>query len=136
LSVRLERHQRSALELAEWLAARPEVVRVLHPALIDDPGHALWQRDFTGASGLFAIVLKPQSHAALAAMLDGMELFGMGYSWGGYESLILPFNPASYRSVTKWQAEGPALRLHAGLEDIDDLKADLEASFARLAAGA
>ncbi len=136
LSVRLERHQRSALELAEWLAARPEVVRVLHPALTDDPGHALWQRDFTGASGLFAIVLKPQSHAALAAMLDGMELFGMGYSWGGYESLILPFNPASYRSVTKWQAEGPALRLHAGLEDIDDLKADLEAGFARLAAGA
>ena len=134
LSVRLERHQKSGLELAEWLAARPEVVRVLHPALPSDPGHALWQRDFTGASGLFGIVMKPHSHDALAAMLDDMELFGMGYSWGGYESLILPFDPSSYRSVTTWQEDGPGLRLHAGLEDIDDLKADLEAGFARLSA--
>ena len=134
LSVRLERHQKSGLELAEWLAARPEVVRVLHPALPSDPGHALWQRDFTGASGLFGIVLKSQSHDALAAMLDGMELFGMGYSWGGFESLILPFDPSSYRSVTSWQEDGPGLRLHVGLEDIDDLKADLAAGFTRLAA--
>ena len=93
LSVRLERHQRTGLELADWLAARPEVDRVLHPARPGDPGHALWQRDFTGASGLFSIVLKPCSREGLAAMLDGLELFGMGYSWGGYESLILPFNP-------------------------------------------
>ena len=134
LSVRLGRHQTSGLALAEWLAARPEVDRVIHPALPGDAGHALWQRDFTGASGLFSIVLKPASHKALAAMLDGLELFGMGYSWGGFESLILPFDPKTYRSATTWEAKGPALRLHAGLEDVDDLKADLDAGFARLAA--
>ncbi|HUW73936.1 MAG TPA: cystathionine beta-lyase [Methyloceanibacter sp.] len=134
LSVRLARHQESGLAVAEWLAARPEVERVIHPALPGDAGHALWQRDFTGASGLFAIVLKPASHDALAAMLDHLELFGMGYSWGGYESLILPFDPRTYRSATTWQVEGPALRLHIGLEDVEDLKADLDAGFARLAA--
>jgi cystathionine beta-lyase len=134
LSVRLARHQQSGLELARWLKARPEVARVLHPALPSDPGHALWRRDFTGASGLFSIVLKPASRAALAAMLDGLSLFGMGYSWGGFESLILPFDPSDYRTATNWQAEGPAIRLHVGLEDVEDLKADLEAGFARLAA--
>jgi cystathionine beta-lyase len=134
LSVRLARHQQSGLELARWLEARPEVAHVLHPALPSDPGHALWRRDFTGASGLFSIVLKPASRAALAAMLDGLSLFGMGYSWGGFESLILPFDPSDYRTATKWQAEGPAIRLHVGLEDVEDLKADLEAGFARLAA--
>jgi cysteine-S-conjugate beta-lyase len=133
LSVRLARHQQSGLELARWLEARPEVARVLHPALPSDPGHQLWRRDFTGASGLFAIILNPAPHAALAAMLDGLSLFGMGYSWGGFESLILPFDPSDYRTVTKWQAEGPALRLHVGLEDVEDLKADLEAGFGRLA---
>ncbi|MBC8012877.1 MAG: cystathionine beta-lyase [Methyloceanibacter sp.] len=132
LGVRLERHQRSGLELARWLAERAEVARVLHPALPSDPGHALWSRDFTGASGLFSIVLKPVPQARLAAMLDGLSLFGMGYSWGGFESLILPFDPAAYRTATTWQAEGPALRLHIGLEDVEDLKADLEAGFARL----
>jgi cysteine-S-conjugate beta-lyase len=134
LSVRLARHQQSALELARWLKSRPEVARVLHPALPSDPGHALWRRDFTGASGLFAIILKPAPPAALAAMLDGLSLFGMGYSWGGFESLILPFDPRDYRTATTWEAEGPALRLHVGLEDVDDLKADLEAGFARLTA--
>ena len=133
LGVRLERHQRSGLELARWLAERPEVARVMYPVLPSDPGHALWKRDFTGASGLFSIVLKPVPHAKLAAMLDGLNLFGMGYSWGGFESLILPFDPRAYRSATTWRAEGPALRLHVGLEDVDDLKADLEAGFARLA---
>ena len=133
LGVRLERHQRSGLELARWLAGRPEVARVIHPALPADPGHALWSRDFTGASGLFSIVLKPVARTKLAAMVDGLSLFGMGYSWGGFESLILPFDPSAYRTATKWQAEGPALRLHAGLEDVEDLKADLEAGFARLA---
>ena len=133
LGVRLERHQRSGLELARWLAERPEVARVMYPVLPSDPGHALWKRDFTGASGLFSIVLKPVPHAKLAAMLDGLNLFGMGYSWGGFESLILPFDPRAYRTATKWRAEGPALRLHVGLEDVDDLKADLEAGFARLA---
>jgi cystathionine beta-lyase len=134
LSVRLARHQQSGLELARWLEGRPEVARVLHPALPSDPGHVLWRRDFTGAPGLFAIILRPASHAALAAMLDGLNLFGMGYSWGGFESLILPFDPSDYRTATKWQAEGPALRLHVGLEDVEDLKADLEAGFERLVA--
>ena len=132
LSARLERHQRSALDIARWLAARPEVARVLHPALPSDPGHALWQRDFTGASGLFAMVLKPVPKKAVAAMLDGMTLFGMGYSWGGFESLILPFDPRAYRTATTWVEDGPALRLHIGLEDPDDLKADLHAGFARM----
>jgi cysteine-S-conjugate beta-lyase len=136
LSVRLGRHQASGLALAEWLAGRKEVARVLHPALPADPGYVLWKRDFTGASGLFSIVLEPFSHEAVAAMLDGLELFGMGYSWGGFESLILPFDPSAYRTATTWKAEGPALRLHVGLEDIDDLKADLEAGFARLTAKA
>ena len=136
LGVRLERHQRSGLEIAEWLAARPEVARVLHPALPTDPGHAIWCRDFRGASGLFSIVLQPASHEALARMLDGLKLFGMGYSWGGFESLILPFDPSVYRTATKWKAEGPALRLHIGLEDVEDLKADLDAGLARLNARA
>jgi cysteine-S-conjugate beta-lyase len=134
LGVRLARHQVSGLELAAWLERRPEVARVLHPGLPSDPGHALWKRDFSGASGLFAVVLKPVSRRALAAMLDGLELFGMGYSWGGFESLILPFDPRDYRTATTWQDDGPALRLHVGLEDADDLKSDLEAGFARLAA--
>ena len=134
LGVRLDRHQRSALEMARWLAERPEVARVIHPGLPSDPGHTIWKRDFTGASGLFSIVLKPVAHDRLAAMLDGLSLFGMGYSWGGFESLILPFDPRDYRSATEWHAEGPALRLHIGLEDVDDLKADLDAGFARLAA--
>lgn len=134
LGVRLERHQRSGLALADWLAGRPEVARVLHPARPGDPGHALWKRDFTGASGLFSIILKPMTDCQLAAFLDGLRLFGMGYSWGGFESLILPFDPTSYRTATAWQAEGPALRIHAGLEDLNDLLADLEAGFVRAAA--
>jgi cystathionine beta-lyase len=134
LGVRLARHQASGLELALWLQVRPEVARVIHPALAGDQGHALWQRDFTGASGLFAIVLKRASKKALAAMLDGLELFGMGYSWGGFESLILPFDPRAYRTATSWTDKGPALRLHVGLEDVDDLRADLEAGFVRLRA--
>jgi cystathionine beta-lyase len=132
LAVRLERHQRSALEVARWLATRPEVERILHPALPTDPGHALWKAQFTGASGLFSVILKPAPQKALAAMLDGLELFGMGYSWGGYESLIVPFNPTRYRTATPWTADGPALRLHIGLDDVGDLIADLEAGFARL----
>jgi cystathionine beta-lyase len=134
LGVRLERHQKSALEMARWLAERPEVARVIHPGLPSDSGHAIWKRDFTGSSGLFSIVLKPVAHDRLAAMLDGLCLFGMGYSWGGFESLIIPFDPRDYRSATEWQADGPALRLHIGLEDVDDLKADLDAGFARLRA--
>jgi cystathionine beta-lyase len=134
LAVRLKRHESSALEIANWLSLSPEVARVLHPALPSCPGHELWKRDFKGASGLFSILLKPVGEEAVAAMLDGLELFGMGYSWGGFESLAIPFEPSSYRTATKWSAEGPAIRFHIGLEDVEDLKADLNAGFARLAA--
>jgi len=133
LDVRLERHWRSGVDVARWLEGRPEVARVLHPALPSHPQHALWQRDFLGASALFSVVLKPCSKTALAAMLDGYELFGMGASWGGYESLALPFDASKSRSATAWQPEGPTVRFHIGLEDVGDLKADLEAGFARLA---
>lgn len=132
LSVRLERHHKTGLALASWLQNRPEVARVMHPALPDDPGHALWKRDFSGACGLFGLVLHPVAQSALEAMLDHLELYGMGYSWGGFESLIIPTDPASIRTATEWNAQGPALRIHAGLEDIDDLIADLEAGFERL----
>ena len=136
LDVRLARHHASGLEMAQWLASQPAVARVLHPALPGDPGHALWRRDFSGACGLFSIILHPASRTQLAAMLDHLSLFGMGYSWGGFESLIIPFDPAPYRTATTWQAEGPALRLHIGLEAVEDLKADLAAGFARLQAAA
>jgi len=132
LEVRLRHHMQAGIEIARWLDARPEVARVIHPALESHPGHALWRRDFTGASGLFAVTLKPVPETALAAFLDGLQLFGMGYSWGGYESLIIPFDPRSYRTATRWTEPGPALRLHIGLENIEDLKADLAAAFARL----
>lgn len=135
MALRLREHQRQALDMAHWFAGRPEVSRVLHPALPSDPGHAIWKRDFTGASGLFAVILTETSPAALASMLDGLELFGMGASWGGFESLVLPFDPATYRTATRWQAEGPALRFHIGLEDLEDLKRDLDAGFNRLRAG-
>jgi len=130
LSVRLAQHYRSALEVARWLQGRPEVVRVLHPALESDPGHAIWKRDFTGASGLFSIVLQKKPQAAVDAFLDALTLFGMGYSWGGFESLAIPFDCAEYRSATRWAPEGPTVRLHIGLENVDDLKADLECGFA------
>ena len=130
LSVRLAHHHRSGLDMAHWLAARPEVLRVLHPALETDPGHAIWKRDFTGASGLFSIVLKPAPQKAVDALLDAVELFGMGYSWGGFESLVIPFDCASYRTATPWAPGGPTLRLHIGLENVWDLKADLEHGFA------
>ncbi len=136
LAVRLERHRSTGLRLARWVRARPEVSRVMHPALPDDPGHALWRRDFTGASGLFGLVLKPVRNEAIAAMLDHMELFGLGYSWGGYESLFIPIFPAKNRSATTWDPGGPTLRIHAGLEDPDDLIADLAAGFDRLAKAA
>jgi cystathionine beta-lyase len=132
LAVRLAQHHRSGLEMARWLAARPEVVRVLHPGLECDPGHAIWKRDFTGASGLFSIVLKSASPKAVDALLDAVKLFGMGYSWGGFESLVIPFDCAEYRSATKWAPGGPTLRLHIGLENVEDLKADLERGFEAL----
>src|SRR6266567_5722619 len=129
LAVRLAQHHRSALEMARWLATRPEVVRVLHPALENDPGHAIWKRDFTGASGLFSIVLKPVPQKAVDALLDAVTLFGMGFSWGGFESLVIPFDCTPYRSATKWAPGGPTLRFHIGLENVEDLKSDLERGF-------
>jgi cysteine-S-conjugate beta-lyase len=132
LSVRLAQHQRSGLEMARWLTARPEVMRVLHPALEDDPGHAIWKRDFTGASGLFSVVLKPAPQESVDAMLNALTLFGMGYSWGGFESLVIPFDCASYRTATKWSPGGPTLRFHIGLENVEDLKADLARGFDKL----
>ncbi|MGO3931027.1 cystathionine beta-lyase [Rhodopseudomonas pseudopalustris] len=134
LAVRLAHHQQSGLEMARWLGARPEVQRVLHPALETDPGHAIWKRDFKGASGLFSIVLQPAPQRAVDALLNALQLFGMGYSWGGFESLIIPFDCASYRTATKWHPGGPALRLNIGLENTEDLKADLERGFAAFAA--
>ncbi len=130
LAVRLAQHHRSALEIARWLKTRPEVLKVMHPALESDPGHAIWKRDFTGASGLFSIVLKPAPQKAVDALLNAVKLFGMGYSWGGFESLIIPFDCAPYRTATKWAPGGPALRLHIGLENVEDLKCDLERGLA------
>ena len=132
LAVRLERQGETGIRLAEWLAKRTEVARVLHPALPSDPGYKIWRRDFKGASGLFGVVLKPVPEKAVTAMLDGYELFGMGYSWGGYESLVVPTDPAQKRTATQWSEPGPSLRIHVGLEDPDDLIEDLEAGFARL----
>src|SRR5580704_14657789 len=134
MELRLREAERQGIALARWLQGRPEVLRVIHPALPDHPGHALWKRDFTGSSGLFSIVLRPASEAAVAAFLDGLELFGLGYSWAGYESLAVPFDCSSYRTATQWAPGGPAIRFSVGLEDIEDLKADLDRGFARLRA--
>src|SRR5438132_2545000 len=125
LGVRLERHERNALAVARWLQTRPEVSRVLYPALPEDPGHALWKRDFLGASGLFGVVLKAAPKEAVNAFIDALDLFGIGASWGGYESLVQPAFPDRARTATEWQAEGPLVRLHIGLEDPQDLIADL-----------
>jgi cysteine-S-conjugate beta-lyase len=132
LDVRMRQHQEGALKVAHWLKNRKEVAKVLHPALPECPGHKIWQRDFVGSNGLFSMVLTPHHHNALAGMMDGMRLFKMGYSWGGFESLMIPCNVANQRSVTTWEHEGPLLRLHVGLEALEDLIADLEDGFARL----
>lgn len=132
LGVRLDRHHESGLKVARWLVERPEIARVLHPALESCPGHAIWKRDFSGASGLFSIVLKPVSEAAYHAFIDTLELFGIGASWGGYESLAIPFDCTEFRTATAWNPGGPAVRLHIGLEDVRDLIADLERGFAAM----
>lgn len=137
LAVRLKRHWEAGVMLAEWIGRQREVEQVLHPALPADPGHAIWKRDFTGACGLFGVVLKEGvSEKALAAMIDGLELFGIGSSWGGYESLIVPFDPREARTATKWPHKGPCFRIHAGLESVDDLIEDLDAGFGRLRSAA
>ncbi|WGD30842.1 cystathionine beta-lyase [Ancylobacter sp. WKF20] len=132
MAVRLARHQESALTVARWLASRPEVLRVLHPGLPEHPGHALWKRDFKGATGLFSIILQPVPKAAVDAFLDSLALFGLGYSWGGFESLAIPFDCRTYRTATQWEPGGPGVRIHIGLEDPADLIADLEQGFGRL----
>jgi cystathionine beta-lyase len=132
MELRLREAERQALALAHWFKGRAEVRGVIHPAFPDYPGHEIWKRDFTGSSGLFSIVLNPVPDRALAAMLDGLELFGMGYSWGGFESLVIAFDCTKYRTATRWAPGGPTLRFSIGLEDIEDLKEDLDRGFARL----
>jgi cystathionine beta-lyase len=134
MGVRLKRHFESGLRVARWLESRPEVLRVLHPGLQSDPGHAIWRRDFTGACGLFSIVLKPTSEQAVYAFMNALSLFGMGFSWGGFESLVILFDCGEYRTATQWAPGGPTLRFHVGLEDADDLIADLERGFAAMKA--
>ena len=128
LPVRLERHYASALKVAEWLAARPEVSRVLYPPLPSDPGHALWKRDMGGGSGLFGVIFDGWSEEQAKRFIDGLEFFGIGASWGGFESLAILAHVTWGRTAVPWKAEGPLVRLHVGLEDPDDLIADLEAS--------
>jgi len=132
IGVRMRQQQQSALRIARWLQARPEVLRVLYPALEGDPGYAIWKRDFSGAASLFGVVLKPASDRAVAALIDALLLFGIGSSWGGFESLAIRAYPEKYRSATKWSPGGPLLRLHIGLEDPDDLIADLEQGFSHM----
>ncbi|MBL8569794.1 MAG: cystathionine beta-lyase [Phreatobacter sp.] len=134
MKLRLDEAGRQGMAMAEWLQSRPEVKTLLHPAFPSHPGHAIWKRDFKGASGLFSVILHPVSETQLAAFLDGLELFGMGYSWGGYESLVVPFDCAPYRTATEWNPGGTALRFQIGLEDVKDLQADLAAGFERMKA--
>jgi len=134
LGVRLAQHFAAGMKVARWLEARPEVLRVLHPALESHPGHAIWKRDFTGACGLFSVVFKPAPVAAVHAFLNKLTLFGIGASWGGFESLAIPFDCAPVRTATLWAPGGPTVRLHIGLEDVSDLIADLERGFAAFAA--
>ena len=134
MRLRLDEAGRQGMAMATWLGERPEVKTVLHPAFPSHPGHAIWKRDFKGASGLFSVILHGVSEKALAAFLDGLELFGMGYSWGGYESLVVPFDCSTYRTATTWNPGGTALRFQIGLEDVADLQADLTAGFARMKA--
>lgn len=135
LGVRLAQHERNTLQIVTWLAERPEVAAILHPALPQHPGHALFKRDFSGSNGLFSFVLKQGDLAAVTAFVEGMQHFKMGFSWGGYESLVLAnLDVQALRSVTTWPYQGPLIRLHIGLEDPADLIADLAAAFERMQA--
>lgn len=134
MAVRLERHSANALALCDWLLTQPEVSRILNPAHPSDPGHALWRRDFAGACGLFGFVLRPAiTPQQVTAFVEALALFGLGFSWGGYESLVLPVDLRGTRSATRWH-DGPVVRLHAGLEHIDDLRDDLAHGFTALRA--
>ncbi|HKD29905.1 MAG TPA: cystathionine beta-lyase [Xanthobacteraceae bacterium] len=136
MGVRLAQHDASAMKVARWLEARPEILRVLHPALETHPGHAIWKRDFTGACGLFSVIFRPAPVAAVHAFLNKLALFGIGASWGGFESLAIPFDCTPVRSATRWAPGGPTVRFHIGLEDVSDLIADLEEGLAAFAAKA
>lgn len=131
LGVRLARHQENALKIAQWLKTQPLVKRVLYPALPDDPGHALWKRDFSGASGLLGVIFTSASEAATAALVDSLEYFGLGFSWGGFESLVAPLAPGAARTAVAWGEPQPGIRLHIGLEDPEDLIADLAQGLGR-----
>ena len=133
LAARMPVHEKTGIRLAKWLNKRPEVDRVLHPALKSCPGHAIWKRDFTGASGLFSIVLKPLSQPEIKSFFNALRLFGMGFSWGGFESLCIHMDPSSLRTAAPWPHEGPLFRIHAGLEEYDDLIMDLERGFGAMA---
>jgi cystathionine beta-lyase len=129
MELRMREQARAGLDLAQWLSERTEVQRVLHPGLPEHPDHALWKRDFAGAAGLFSVILNPAPRAAVEALLNALTLFGIGYSWGGFESLVIPFDCAKTRTATIWAPGGPALRFSVGLEDIEDLKEDLAMGF-------
>jgi cysteine-S-conjugate beta-lyase len=131
MSLRLREQEKKTLDMARWMQKRPEVLKVLHPALPDDPGHAVWKRDFKGSSSLFSVILKPAPFEAVEKMLNGLALFGMGFSWGGYESLIVPFDCSEYRTATTYAPGGHGVRIQIGLESNRDLKADLAAGFTR-----
>jgi cysteine-S-conjugate beta-lyase len=132
LALRMKAHEAAALKVAHWLAAREDVAKVLHPALPGSVGHEFWQRDFTGSSGLFSFVLGADK-AAADRFVDALSLFGIGYSWGGFESLALPVHPEKFRSATAWRPTQGVVRLQIGLEDVDDLIADLDQAFEKIA---
>ena len=135
LSVRMKAHEASALQIAKWLQTQPDVAAVFHPALPECPGHDIWKRDFNGSAGLFSFIHKGDA-ATAAAFVDALELFGIGYSWGGFESLALPVQPEKYLSIVSWDEEGTLIRLQIGLEDTDDLVADLDQAFTAARSGA
>jgi cystathionine beta-lyase len=132
LSVRLQRHGQNARIAAEWFQKQPEVAQVLYPALPDDPGHAIWQRDFDAATGLFTVCFNPLDEKQVEALVDNLDLFGLGASWGGYECLVLPFDARHQRTAVEWNPPGPTIRFHIGLDDPDDILEDLEKGFAHM----
>ena len=131
LAIRMREHEQRALELAQWFQSQPVVRQVFHPALQDHPDHAVWKRDFTGSGSLFSVLLEPAPREAVAEMVNNFELFGMGYSWGGYESLCLPIHPERIRTAVEWNARGDMFRIHVGFEAIEDLKSDMQAGLDR-----